>query len=187
MGDIAKSKTADWEAIERDYTEGKLSVREISRRHQVPESSVRSRAKIDKWSRLLDDKILRAAKISAAATDPRTGEQLAHGDPQVVASAAQRTAQIIVDHRKDLTELRELEAKLIRKITTDTGLPTTDRARVVKQLGDARCKRILVERQVWGLAEHVGETDVESIVRDELEALDADTIASMQALAHRAR
>lgn len=187
MADSTKTKTPDWEAIERDYTEGKLSVREISRRHQVAESSVRSRAKIDKWSRVLDDKVLRAAKFVAAATDPRTGEQAAHGEAAVVASAAQRTAAIIVAHRSDLTELRELEAKLIRQVKTDTALATTDRARVVKQLGDVRCKRILIERQVWGLAEHVGETDLVAMARDELEGLGADTIAAMQELASRAR
>jgi len=187
MGEATKSKTADWEAIERDYTEGKLSVREISRRHNVPESSVRSRAKNDKWSRLLDDKVLRAAKIAASSIDPRTGLRTAHAEVEVVASAAERTAQIIVSHRADLAELRKLEARLIRQTATDTGLATTDRARVVKQLGDVRCKRILVERQAWGLAEHQGETDVEAMLRDELERLDAGTVAQMRALIKDAR
>lgn len=41
----------DWEAIERDYRVGSLSVREIARRYEVEPSTITRRAKKEDWAR----------------------------------------------------------------------------------------------------------------------------------------
>ena len=41
----------DWEAIERDYRIGQLSVREIARRHEVEASTITRKAKKETWAR----------------------------------------------------------------------------------------------------------------------------------------
>jgi predicted DNA-binding protein YlxM (UPF0122 family) len=45
----------DWEAIEREYRAGQLSVREIARQYAVSEGAIRKRAKAEGWERALAD------------------------------------------------------------------------------------------------------------------------------------
>lgn len=172
--DAKDEKTApDWEAIEDDYKSSPLSVRELARKHGVPEATVRSTAKKRNWSRPLEGKIVLAAKNAAAAVDPVTGQISAH--PDVVASAVQRTADVIVGHRRDLADLAALERQLAKELR-QTKMGVSDRARSLKALSDARSKRILVEREVWGLANFKSEADVESALRSEGEKLTAEQL-----------
>lgn len=172
----AKTTPPDWEAIETDYTSAMLSVRELARKHKVPEATVRSAAKRRNWSRPLESKIVQAAKNTAAAVDPATGQISAH--PDVVANAVQRTADVIVGHRKDLADLAVLERQLAKELKA-AKMGVSDRARSLKSLSDARSKRILVEREVWGLANFKSETDIENAMRSETDKLTADQLAKM--------
>ena len=174
-----RTAAVDWESVEADYTAGVLSVRELARKHQVPESTVRSTAKQRNWSRPLESKIVQAAKNAAAAVDPATGAVAAQAD--VVASAAQRTADVIVGHRKDLADLAALERQLAKELKANK-MAVSDRARSLKALSDARTKRILVEREVWGLANYKSETDIENALRAESERLGAETLAQILAV-----
>lgn len=169
----AKTTPPDWEAIEADYTTGMMSVRELARKHNVPEATVRTTAKRRNWARPLESKIVQAAKNAAAAVDPVTGQISAQAD--VVASAVQRTADVIVGHRKDLADLAALERQLAKELKA-TKMGVSDRARSLKYLSDARSKRILVEREVWGLANFKSEADVENALRSEGERLTAEQL-----------
>lgn len=169
----ATTTPPDWEAIEADYTSSPLSVRELARKHKVPEATVRTTAKRRNWARPLESKIVQAAKNTAAAVDPVTGQISAQID--VVASAVQRTADVIVSHRKDLAELAGLERQLAKELKA-AKMGVSDRARSLKALSDARSKRILVEREVWGLSNFKSETDIENAARSESERLTADQL-----------
>lgn len=172
----ATTTPPDWEAIEADYTSSPLSVRELARKHKVPEATVRTTAKRRNWARPLESKIVQAAKNAAAAVDPVTGQVSAQ--PDVVASAVQRTTDVIVGHRKDLADLAKLERQLAKELAT-TKMGVSDRARSLKALSDARSKRILVEREVWGLANFKSETDIENALRAETDKLTADQLSKM--------
>ena len=59
----ASKPTRDWEAIERDYRAGVLSLREIAAEHDLTEAAIRKRAKRDGWSRDLSAKIQARAPV----------------------------------------------------------------------------------------------------------------------------
>ena len=51
------TKQPDWEAIERAYRAGLLSIREIASAHEVSHTAINKRAKRDGWERDLSEKI----------------------------------------------------------------------------------------------------------------------------------
>lgn len=48
---MSERKTVDWEAVERDYRAGVLSLREIATRHGCSHVAITKRAKRDGWER----------------------------------------------------------------------------------------------------------------------------------------
>jgi len=62
--------TANWPAIEVDYRAGAMSLREIAAVHEVPEATLRKRAKVGGWERVprhITNDELRAAGAHALA------------------------------------------------------------------------------------------------------------------------
>lgn len=60
----------DWEAVERDYRIGQMSVRELARRHEIEPSTITRRAKKEAWIRDLSEIVksrTRAAMIETVA------------------------------------------------------------------------------------------------------------------------
>lgn len=58
----------DWPAIEADYRAGSMSIREVARFHDVPESSLRDRAKAEAWQRTA--RHITDAELTAAGGAP---------------------------------------------------------------------------------------------------------------------
>jgi nucleotidyltransferase/DNA polymerase involved in DNA repair len=50
-------KSVDWEAIEREYRAGQLTVVEIGRQHGLSRTAINKRAKRDGWTRNLADRV----------------------------------------------------------------------------------------------------------------------------------
>ena len=70
----------DWEACERDYRAGQLSIRHLATKHDIPESTIRSRAKAEGWQRDLTDEVRTAtqAKLSRISRS-----EVAHPGPSL--------------------------------------------------------------------------------------------------------
>jgi hypothetical protein len=84
LGRMTERKSVDWEAIEREYRAGQLSVREIARRSGVTEGAVRKHAKDGGWTRALAEKVREAVR-----------ERLVRGDSSQSGSQSPRDAEII--------------------------------------------------------------------------------------------
>jgi len=65
---------ADWEAIEREYRAGQLSIREIGRKHGVSDTAVRKEAKARGWVRG-EAAPVRTEGSRANRSEPTGGEQ----------------------------------------------------------------------------------------------------------------
>ena len=61
---MAERKQVDWEGVERDYSAGLLSLREIGAKYGVDEAYIRRKAKKNDWSRDLSAKIQSKAEKS---------------------------------------------------------------------------------------------------------------------------
>lgn len=111
--DLSK-RQIDWEAINREYRAGLLSVREIAKMFGITHTAIQKRAKNfpDQWKRDLTQKI-QAEVARKLVTDSVT---TAGDEDSIVAEASARALSIIKKHRKCLARLAELEAKLLAEL-----------------------------------------------------------------------
>lgn len=107
----------DWEAIEREYRAGVLSLREIARQFAISDTAIRKRAKAEKWSRPLADKVRDAVREKLVRTDgSQTGSQSAVRDEEIVENAAIRGMAVVTSHRRDLEQLHGLKRILAGRL-----------------------------------------------------------------------
>lgn len=83
----ARRKPPDWLTIETEYRAGVLSLNAISAKHRVPESTIRSRAKVKGWARDPEGvmRSMVAAKVSGL-------DELKNKDPKIGAREAIKRA-----------------------------------------------------------------------------------------------
>lgn len=163
-----EKRQIDWKVIYCEYRAGILSVREIATIHGVSHVAIIKRAKKapDKWKRDLTQKV-RAEVARRMVTEEVTTAD----ESEIIEEAAERTFAIIKKHRKCLARLAELEAKLLAElhdnpiklwigqymgkiITKEVPIPLTERAAALLALVNAMSKRIKMERQAFGIADH---------------------------------
>ena len=181
--------TYDWEAIEREFRAGQLSVREISRQYGISHVAIHKRAKKKGWIRDLAAKVKRAVE-EKLIRDPLTVED----ERQIIDTAAERGALVIKLHRTDvaksqqlvgmlagqLKEAAETREELEDSILDDTISPNGKidikrraamlravslpaHAGVLRDLSMAQKNLIALERQAFGLNGHNPEEDDQRI------------------------
>lgn len=70
-----RKEKIDWEAIERDYRLGQLSVREIARRYEVEASTITRRAKKESWVRDFSDEVKARTRAGLIETAKQQAQQ----------------------------------------------------------------------------------------------------------------
>jgi hypothetical protein len=106
---------ADWEAIEREYRAGQLSIVEIGRQHKVSHTAINKRAKRDGWKRDLTKQVQRevSARLVSAEVSP---EVSAANAKEAVGLAAERGVVLVLQHRKALSRSRAIAEKLFNDL-----------------------------------------------------------------------
>jgi hypothetical protein len=104
----------DWEAVEREYRAGQLSVREIARRCDLSEGAIRKRAKADGWQRALAERVRLAVREKLVREDGTQSPRAS--DREVLEGAAHRGFEVVTSHRKDLTQLHGLKRVLMDRL-----------------------------------------------------------------------
>lgn len=161
------SERTDWEAIEREYRAGQLSVREIGRQYDVTEGAIRKKAKAGQWERAL------AAKVSAAVREKLvradgTQDQRA-SNTSIVETASQRGFDVVTSHRRDLTQLHGLKRILASRLSDHLqGIPPDgpclgdkeSPGDLLEKLSRITARLIPLERQAFNLD---ADTDNEAV------------------------
>lgn len=113
----AETDGPDWEAIEHDYRVGVLSVRAIAAKHGCHFSTVYSRIEKYDWKRDLSDKARKRAQaiLSNEAATPENAADQASREAAAVEGAAAQQVEVVRQHRKDLAQLRALQAQLVAR------------------------------------------------------------------------
>ncbi len=100
MSDKQKRTPPDWEAIEREYRAGQLSIRQIAANHGVTHGGVRKRAANEGWTRDLTEKVQQAVKqrvVSSAVSNHPSREKV-DTEREIIAAAADRGASAVHGH-----------------------------------------------------------------------------------------
>jgi Lhr-like helicase len=160
-----KRKKIDWEAIEREYRAGVLSIREIARQFKCTDGAIRNKAKKYGWQRDLSEKVRKRAQQKLLRKNVRTSNA---DDESIIEEASNRIVAIQRLQRKDINALRELEASLISEIKGSptklyitqyqgqiiekpVDLTAAERSQAANNLANVQHKRIALERQAYGM------------------------------------
>ena len=127
-------KLVDWEAVEREYRVGLLSLSEIGGLHGVAKSRISVVARRDGWQRDLSKRIqLKAdALVNAAAVNAGVNARRRVEDGQTVAAVATLRATVLLREREYVDGMLRLQKKLVAELVA-----LTDNAPSLAALGEA--------------------------------------------------
>lgn len=177
---MARRSDIDWEAIERDYRAGVLTVREISSKHGVDPSSITSKVKKFGWSRDLSGAIKKRTKEKVASIGiENLVEQFAQESIQkstqtihtAVEHAANIQTQVIVDQRGMIGEQMDIARQGLAKVRDLLGTVADLRDLAAwnnahKSSVEVMSKLIDKQRQNYGIDEaDRGDESIEDVLR----------------------
>lgn len=148
-------KQPDWEAIERAYRAGQLSIRAIADQYGSNEGTIRSRAKKHSWQRDLTEQVRAATndKLSRMASRATVTQRDLREDAAIIDEAAEAGAAVVLAHRADLNVWRGIAGKLAAALAEmDVNEENHDKfARSLNAGVDAQLKVIKGEREAFNL------------------------------------
>jgi transposase-like protein len=173
-------RVIDWEAIEREYRAGQLSVSEIARLHGVSHPLIFRKAKREGWTRNLAERVKEAVTARLVTDGVTAGVTVtAGGQREVIALAAERAVQVVRQHRQDIghglrivrtlfmeldeasENLEEIEAEIGKETAKDKtsqrraamlrAVALPSRSAVVGNLSSALKTLVGLERQAFNL------------------------------------
>ncbi|KRP70160.1 hypothetical protein [Pseudomonas lactis] len=127
------TKQPDWEAIERAYRAGLLSIREIASTQGITHGAVNKRAKRDGWERDLKAKIQAKADslVSKRTVSTEVSTKQADTEREIIEVNAEVIANVRMAHRGDISRGRRLTNKLLDELEC-----LTDNRELFDQLGE---------------------------------------------------
>lgn len=109
------ASNTDWEAIEREYRTGQLSVRELSRQHGVSHVAIHKRAKAEGWSRDLAKQVRQEVNTRLVTSEVNTASA-----KEAVEQAAQRGVEVVRQHRGSLGRAHAIAERLMIELEHGT-------------------------------------------------------------------
>lgn len=125
---------ADWEAIEREYRAGLLSIREIAKRNDCSDTAIRKKARQEGWDRDLSSKVRAKVRTKLVRTKVRTPQP---SENEIVETAAEEAFQVETLQRADISRYRNISNKLLDELEAQTdGAGVIDQAKLALEQSD---------------------------------------------------
>ena len=156
---MAERKQVDWESVERDYSAGLLSLREIAAKYGVDESGIRYKAKRNGWTRDLSKKIEQRTedKLRKDLLRSELRSENTISEKEVIEANAQAIVNIKLGHRTSIKKVNSLVESLLDEIETLNESKSVEnlpmRVDVTKKLMDTLKTSIDKERQAFGIVD----------------------------------
>ena len=130
---MAERKQVDWESVERDYSAGLLSLREIGDKHGVTEGAIRKRAKKEEWIRDLTAKIAKKSDdlVRKEMVRSEVRSEKIISEKEIIEVNAQAIVNIKLAHRSDIRKSKRIVNALFDELEL-----TTDNRELFEQLGE---------------------------------------------------
>jgi transposase-like protein len=138
----------DWEAIEREYRAGQLSVAEIARQNGVSAPLIFRRVRKEGWTRNLAERI-RQAVTTRSVTDGVTAATMR----ETIELAAERGVQIVREHRTLIGRGRAIVSKLFGELEGENEASLKDKSTVLGNLTGSLKTLVAMERQAFNLSD----------------------------------
>ena len=106
----------DWEAIEREYRAGQISIRGIARQYEITDGAIRKRARAKQWERDLTNQVAAKVRSDLVRTEVRTPHVCGQSDREIVTAVAARGVEVILRHRRDCVRLAESRDRLLLRL-----------------------------------------------------------------------
>ena len=174
----------DWSFIKPLWCSGGLSNYEIVRQYNeihagqdewsksVTEGAIRKQARKESWQKQIADKVKKQVREKLVRKEYASRTT----DDEIIDQAAETVANVIRLHRKDIDQLKALEADLLRRLAEDENqvevgwykgkafehlvkLGLDQRTKVYQRLVQAIASRITIERRAWGIDEENSDPD----------------------------
>ena len=186
------TKQPDWEAIERAYRAGALSIRTIAERNGISDTAIRKRAKASGWNRDLSEQVRKEVRNKLVRGEVRD-EQCANPehDAEIIEEAAEEGATVVRSHRRDIRKAtnlanllmddllmtiqkrEEIEDAIVDETAEDTNsmrrgsmlaaVGLPSNAKTLFQLSSAMKNLQVLERQAFGLDEKEKTDDADEL------------------------
>lgn len=114
-----QAKRTDWEAIERDYRAGQLSLREIAKIHGVSDTAIRKKARAAGWERDLTERIDEKVRTEMVRGLVRTANP--QTEREIINEAAAQKVQVVRSHQKRIGRQTELVDLLTEQLVEAAG------------------------------------------------------------------
>ena len=109
----------DWEAIERAYRAGALSIRTIAERQGVSDTAIRKKAKALGWVRDLSEQVRKEVRSKLVRGEVRKDQGAnCELDAEIIEEAAEEGAQVVRSHRRDIRKATSLANLLMDDLLT---------------------------------------------------------------------
>lgn len=152
MASKPKRPPLDWEAIEREYRAGQLSLREIARQYKLTAPAIVKRAKIDGWKRNL-------AAAVRAETERRVVEVnagvYAVNAREIVDAAVATNIAVVTGHRASLKRLIERIDRVFEMLEAEDkdgpGIEPNQLGGLLRDCSTALAKAIPLQRQAFNI------------------------------------
>ena len=162
---MAERKQVDWEGVERDYSAGLLSLRELAEKYGVAESYIRKKANQKDWSRDLSAKIQSKAeklvRSEVVRSEVRTEKTIT--EKEVVEANAHAIVSVKLSHRKDIVRVKSVVNALLEEIEELSESKSADnlpvRVDMTKKLMDTLKVAIDKERQAFDIQDKTSPVD----------------------------
>ena len=156
---MAERKQVDWESVERDYSAGLLSLREIAAKYGVDEIGIRYKAKRNGWTRDLSKKIEQRTedKLRKDLLRSELRSENTISEKEVIEANAQAIVNVKLSHRTSIKKVNSLVESLLDEIETLNESKSVEnlpmRVDVTKKLMDTLKTSIDKERQAFGIVD----------------------------------
>ena len=178
---MAERKQVDWDGVERDYSAGLLSLREIGDKYGVDESGIRYKAKRNGWVRDLSKKIEQRAEDKLRKDELRKElrKENAITEKVIIEANAQAIVNVKLKHRSSIGRLNGIVDSLFEEIEDLNKLKNLDnlpiRVDMTKKLMDTLKTSIDKERQAFDIQDKT--TPVDGAINTLLGAIQGKSIA----------
>src|ERR1700722_7248426 len=108
---MTERKSVDWEAIEREYRAGQLTIVEIGRQYGLSHTAINKRAKRDGWTRNLAGRV--RDEVSARLVSEKVSSET---ERAAIEPAVARGVQVVREHRASIGRGQRLVSALFGEL-----------------------------------------------------------------------